>query len=118
MSGFTLGHGQAVAIGIALDSCYAAGKRLISEEDRDRIIEGLVNCGLPVWTPLLDRRAGGHRLEILQGMEDFREHLGGNLTVALPDGIGAKCEVNDMDAAIIADGVAFLKQRHGGDGSQ
>lgn len=114
MSGFALGHGQGVSIGIALDSYYAARKGLISEAERDRIIEGLENSGLPVWTPLLTRKAGGQRLEILQGMEDFREHLGGNLTVALPDGIGAKREVNDMDPAVIAEGIEFLKQRHGG----
>ena len=113
MSGFALGHGQGVSIGIALDSFYAARKGLISEAERDRVLEGLVNSGLPVYTPLLARRAGGHRLEILAGMEDFREHLGGSLTVALPDGIGAKVEVNDMDTETITEGIEFLQERYG-----
>ena len=114
MSGFSLGHGQGVAIGIALDSFYAARKGLISEEERDKILQGLVDSGLPVWTPLLGRRMGAHRLEILAGMEDFREHLGGKLTVALPDGIGAKIEINNMDTAVIAEGIKFLEQQYGG----
>ena len=34
---------------------------------------------------------------ILQGLEEFREHLGGILTITLVPEIGRKIEVNDMD---------------------
>jgi 3-dehydroquinate synthase len=47
--------------------------------------------------------------EVIQGLRDFQEHLGGELRVTLPDGIGAKQEVTRMDLSILLDAIAFLK---------
>ncbi|MDY0222292.1 MAG: 3-dehydroquinate synthase [Desulfobacterium sp.] len=109
LSGFTMGHGQAVSIGIALDSYYAWQLSLISRGDFDRIITALVNCGLPVWSRYLATTDGAGRLEIENGLEEFRQHLGGRLTFTMPDGIGQTCEHHAMDFHIIRQGVAFLK---------
>lgn len=109
MSGFSMGHGQAVAVGIALDSYYAAECGMITKAMRDRIVRAMRRAGLAVWHPLLGR-AVGRRLEILKGLADFREHLGGRLTVTLPTGIGRCVEVNEMDERIIARGVRWLRQ--------
>jgi 3-dehydroquinate synthase len=110
MSGYRLGHGQAVAIGIALDSYYAMRKRLITKTEFERIIDGMRACGLPIWSNLLERRDGHGKLAVLAGLEQFREHLGGELTVTLPDSIGRKIEVHDMNPRIIREGIAFLKK--------
>jgi 3-dehydroquinate synthase len=112
MSGYEVGHGQAVSIGIALDSWYAFKKRLISETEMDKIITGLLESGLPIWTSLLERPDANGKPEILAGLEQFREHLGGELTITLPKSIGQKCEVHEMDTRIIEDGIAFLKKRY------
>jgi 3-dehydroquinate synthase len=48
---------------------------------------------------------------ILQGLDDFQEHLGGRLTVTLPYGIGRKAEIHQMDSAIIERAILYLKQR-------
>ena len=108
MSGFSIGHGQAVSIGMAIDSCYACSKGMITEDCRDRILEGLANAGLPTWDALLERKDRTGALEILTGIEDFREHLGGKLCVTLPDPLGSKTEVHEMDVQAIEESVAFL----------
>ena len=61
LSGYALRHGQAVAIGIALDSHYAWRAGLLSRDELDRILDAFVACGLPVWHPLLAERGEGER---------------------------------------------------------
>ncbi|NQT92816.1 MAG: 3-dehydroquinate synthase [Lentisphaerae bacterium] len=109
MSDYAMGHGQAVAIGIALDSFYAEREGHIDAAERTRILDAMREAGLPRWTPLLERRTDSGSLEILEGLEEFREHLGGELTVTLPDGIGGKIEVHKMDPSIVEEGVRFLR---------
>lgn len=111
LSRFTMGHGQAVAVGIALDASYAAGVGLLAEDERDRILAALEAVGLPTWSPLLETKSSDGEPEILRGLEDFREHLGGRLTVTLPRGIGRKIEVHEMDTERILRCIRWLKQR-------
>ena len=96
ISGFQLRHGEAVAIGIALDSVYAALTGELSRPDLERILELLKRLGLPVHTPELQDPA-----ELLRGLDEFREHLGGELCVTLLRGIGHAQEVNTMDHGLI-----------------
>jgi 3-dehydroquinate synthase len=114
MSGFTMGHGQAVAVGVALDAVYAAGAGRLTAGERERILDGLERCGLPVWSPLLKRASPSGRPDVLEGIERFREHLGGVFTAALPDSIGRRCEVRSLDEACIAEGIRFLERRAAG----
>lgn len=111
MSHFALGHGPAVAIGIALDSTYAHLKGLLSEAECAAILTGLSQCGLPIWSPLLQQRTAEGQLEILHGLEQFREHLGGQLNITLPASIGAKVEVHAMEDACVERACARLQSR-------
>jgi len=111
LSGYEIGHGQAVSIGIAIDSFYASQIGLLTHKERDTIIDALERTGLPIWSELLELRRPDGRLEILQGLDDFREHLGGQLNVTLPNGIGRKVEVHEMNPAIIRQALSYLKQR-------
>ena len=111
MSHFQIGHGQAVAVGIAIDSFYAMRKGLISPEQLERIVAALARCGLPIYLDLLHTRNVAGNLEVLGGLEDFREHLGGALTVTLPDGIGRERQVHQVGADLVAEAVDWLKQR-------
>lgn len=108
MSGYAMGHGQAVAIGIALDSFYAERHGDIDAAERTRILDAMREAGLPRWNPLLERRTASGSLEILEGLDEFREHLGGELTVTLPAGIGGKVEVHQVDPAVVEEGIRFL----------
>ncbi len=108
LSGYTVRHGQAVAIGIALDSYCAWRQGLLSREELDRILEAFRRTGLSAWHPLLAERDEQGRPSILEGLAQFREHLGGRLCITLPRGIGSRIEVHEMDPARIEDGVRFL----------
>lgn len=105
LSNFMLTHGQAVAIGIALDSTYARLKRMIPEAEHAAILKGLADCGLPTYSPLLERP------ELLDGLEQFREHLGGKLCITLPCPVGAKREVHAMDTRLIRSAIKMTRQK-------
>ena len=109
LSEFSMGHGQAVSVGIALDSYYAWQMSLISRAEFDRLITSLINCGLPVWSEYLEATDPSGRLEIENGLEEFRQHLGGRLTFTMPHGIGEKCERHEMDFDVVRQGIGFLK---------
>lgn len=106
-----LGHGQAVSVGIALDVCYAATQGLLTVGQRDRILAALAAVGLPTWDDLLAETDRRGRYDILQGLEDFREHLGGKLTVTLPRGIGRRVEVHAIDVECMQTAIRFLQSR-------
>jgi len=111
MTEYALGHGQAVAVGIAMDSCYAAARGLISEAERERILSTMEAVGLPTWSDCLEARGADGELEILAGLRDFQEHLGGSLNVTLPDGIGGKVEVHHMNPDEVEAAIEQLKAR-------
>lgn len=103
MTGYAVHHGEAVAIGLALDSGYARRMGWISPAEHERLVRGLTESGFVLWHPALTRRLGDGRLEILGGLDDFREHLGGELNVTMPKGVGAKFEIHEMDSSVIED---------------
>ncbi|MDP6045841.1 MAG: 3-dehydroquinate synthase [Phycisphaerae bacterium] len=111
MSDYWVGHGQAVAVGIALDSYYAMHEGMITSEQFERILEAMTACGLPIYVDYLSRTTGGV-LDILTGLADFREHLGGRLNVTLPDGLGAKCELHHLEDSIITEAIEYLRTRN------
>lgn len=114
-SNYQLGHGQCVAIGIALDSCYAQNKGLLSEFELNRVLESLTRCGLPIWSEILGQRKKDGTFRILDGVEQFREHLGGDLNITLPNGIGNKVEVHQISHDLMETSLNFLKEwRMGG----
>jgi len=109
LSAYRISHGDAVATGIALDSYYAWRRGWLAESDFQAAIRSLRVCGFPLWHPELDERMGDGRLRILQGLDEFREHLGGRLCVTCPDGIGARREDHEVEAGLIEEAVAYLR---------
>ncbi len=108
---YRLRHGEAVAIGLALDVTYARLKGMIRQSEWERIIRLLQDLGFDLYAPELGLRDKG-RLVILEGLEEFRQHLGGQLTIMLLDEIGKGREVHEMDKGLIADAVAQLQHLH------
>ena len=104
-------HGEAVAIGLALDTRYSVAKGLLAPGNEDRVCALLDKLGFDLWHPALEMRNEDGILTILAGLREFREHLGGELTITLLTGIGTGHEVNEMDEAIILDSLAWLKSR-------
>ncbi len=109
LSGYRVGHGQAVAVGIAIDTCYASRQGLLDADQRDRILKAMRQVGLPLWAPELRQTDESGDLAILAGIEEFRQHLGGRLAITLPKGIGDRIEVHEIKRAALHDVLDFLE---------
>ncbi len=106
-----LRHGEAVAIGIALDTRYSVLAGLLPEGEDLRVAVLLEHLGFRLWHPALARVDAAGRPQVLAGLEEFREHLGGRLTITLLAGIGRGIEVNAMDAALVESAIGWLSAR-------
>jgi len=106
-----LRHGEAVSIGMALDCTYAHLSGSLSRHDWERILNLLVELRLPLYAPELVEHltTEGHPRSILLGLEEFREHLGGRLTIMLLRSIGAPFDVHEIDADVMIRSVEALK---------
>ncbi len=107
LSGHELRHGEAVAIGIALDSLYSQRIGLLSELDLHRIITLLEALGFALYHPALSW------LDVERALGDFREHLGGELSIPLLEGIGRKIEAHEIDIPAMKACIANLADRVG-----
>lgn len=111
LSDFQLRHGEAVAVGIALDTWHSVEIGLLREADAERVLDLLERIGLPTWDARLDAVGeSGVRL-VLGGIREFREHLGGDLTVMMLEGIGKGREVRVLDEAVVARSIDRLRAR-------
>jgi 3-dehydroquinate synthase len=104
-------HGEAVAIGIGLDARYSVLAGLLEPGLDERIAVLLEGLGLRIFHPALVRRLDGERLEVLAGLQEFREHLGGELCVTLLGGIGTGVEVNRIEPKLVEASIAWLAAR-------
>jgi len=112
ISSFKIGHGDAVAIGLSVDLTYAAHVGLVKQKTTDRILNLLEKLEFPLYNDLLFKISDQGKRVILEGLEEFREHLGGELTITLIQGIGEGIEVHAMDQSAIIKAVDDLKKLH------
>jgi 3-dehydroquinate synthase len=111
LTNFGLRHGEAVAIGMALDLAYSEIQGHLDRMTLERILRLLEGLGLRLWDDaLLEQEADGRR-RVLRGLREFREHLGGRLHVTLLRGIGDAFDVHEMDEGAVDAAVSFLEQR-------
>ncbi|MGO1520837.1 MAG: 3-dehydroquinate synthase [Sphingobacterium sp.] len=108
MSNFELLHGEAVAIGIAIDVYYSYLIGNIQEQEALRIIRLLDDLGLPTYYSFLDSEET--RLILFSGLMDFQEHLGGKLTVVLLQAIGQGKDYHHIDYEMMGHALDYLKE--------
>ena len=106
-----LRHGEAVAIGLAQDCAYACLAGALDPEDLWRVLEVLERVGLPIWHPAATARGAGGRPPLLDGLEEFREHLGGRLTITLIDGVGSAFDVHELDKGLVLEATTLLRHQ-------
>lgn len=92
LSNFELKHGEAVSIGVAVDTVYSSLAHGLPVEDADRVLDCLRRLGL-----VLDHPALHDTSRLFAGLEEFRQHLGGRLTLTMLPGIGRKIDVHELD---------------------
>ena len=111
LSSHRLRHGQAVSIGIALDTTYAHLAGWLPEADWRRIVGLLQALELPVYAPELARHLDqeDHAGCVLRGLDEFREHLGGRLTIMMLRAIGAPFDAHEIDRALVVRAIDILR---------
>ena len=111
LSGFKISHGGAVAIGIALDVVYSKRMGFLDPQSAERILRLFEELGFELFAPELLLAGGRHQLLVLSGVEEFREHLGGELSLTLLRGIGDAFEVHDLNPTRIVESIYELQTR-------
>jgi 3-dehydroquinate synthase len=112
LTGHQLRHGEAVAVGVALDSTYSCLAGFLAEDDWRRIIDLLLALRLKVYVPELSGHLDepDHPRGVLRGLREFREHLGGRLTVILLEAIGEGVDVHDIRPEVMIRSIDVLRQ--------
>jgi len=111
ISEYRIRHGEAVAIGIALDVIYSRRMGFLDQPSESRIFRLLEILGFELYANELQHVDSQDRLIVLNGLEEFREHLGGELTITLLRGIGRGFEVHEVDAAQMLNSIQELAAR-------
>lgn len=111
LSDFALSHAAAVAIGLWLDVSYSVKAGLLTKADAQRIDTVLETMAMPRFDSHLLQIDTHGRHSILAGLEEFREHLGGRLTVLLLKAPGVSIDVHEMNAEWISECITEMQAR-------
>ncbi|MEW5543420.1 3-dehydroquinate synthase [Pseudomonas soli] len=101
LSQHRLRHGEAVAVGMALDGLYANALGLLSDADSERVISLLLRLGFNLCPPELSLKDAHGRSRVLLGLEEFRQHLGGQLSIPMLSCIGTSVDLHEIDDALM-----------------
>ena len=108
LSNFTIRHGDAVATGIALDTVYSFLSGRLKESYARRVLHLLRALGFSLTDPLLE--ITDEKSPLLEGLNEFREHLGGRLTIMLLKDIGVGEEVHEIDPSLVRKASEWIKE--------
>ena len=106
MSNFELRHGEAVAIGVAVDTVYSSLVHRLPTEDADRVLMALEQLGLLLGHPALQQTN-----QLFNGLEEFRQHLGGQLTITMLEAIGHPINVHDINWERMVEAIQIVVDR-------
>jgi len=109
LTNYQLSHAEAVAVGLALDTVYSRRKGFLKEDAASRILAVLAGLGLKTYHPALDWTDSKGERRVLAGLDEFREHLGGELTVLLLEDIGKGIDVHEFDMELLNDSIEELR---------
>jgi 3-dehydroquinate synthase len=114
LSEYRIRHGEAVAVGMALDVIYARNLGMLDEASAERVLRLLEELGFELFAQELLHADSAQALLVLEGLEEFREHLGGELSITLVRAIGHGVEMGEMNLAKVVEGIYELQERHAG----
>ncbi|MEH1840040.1 MAG: 3-dehydroquinate synthase [Nostoc sp.] len=112
LTNYRLRHGEAVAIGIALDSTYSYLAGLLDCSEWQRILNTLSALGFTLYVPELTQQLSQleHPDCLFRGLTEFREHLGGELTLMLLQRIGKGIEVHEVNLLLYRQAISLLRE--------
>ena len=98
---------------MAIDLIYAREVGLLSAADTERILNIIQGLGFELFAPIREIHGTSGRQDMLDGLEEFREHLGGRLSIPMIRAPGVRLEIHEVDGAIVKSAVAELEARFG-----
>lgn len=105
MTNFELRHGEAVGIGVAVDTIYSSLAHGLPEADALRVLDCLHRLGLRLTHPALhDTRT------LFAGLEEFRQHLGGRLTLTMVPAIGRQIDVHEVNRPMMCTAITRVAE--------
>ena len=113
MSDFHVSHGESVAIGMALDVIYARRSGLLPEAIAEKILGILQRLGFTLYTSVLEERGDDGRYKVVHGLDEFREHMGGRLTIPMIRAPGDRVDLHAIDTSIVEAAIGELRTRYG-----
>ncbi|MDP7006446.1 MAG: 3-dehydroquinate synthase [Phycisphaerales bacterium] len=102
LTDYDLTHGEAVSIGLAIDIRCSVLLGLLEEKTSDRAINTLQSLELPTFHQEMNNPL------LIDGIEEFRQHLGGELTLLMLEDIGKPVNVHNLDSRIIKQAIDDL----------
>jgi 3-dehydroquinate synthase len=114
LSEYKIRHGEAVAIGVALDTIYSRKSGYLDAASAERVLKLLEALGFELFAGELLHTYTENSLLVLEGLDEFREHLGGELTITLVKGIGHGFEVHEMNLPRVIRAIDELRERYCG----
>jgi len=112
LSEYAIRHGEAVAIGIGLDTIYSRQVGYLDAASAERVLALLQRLGFELFAHELLNVDSDNNLMILKGLEEFREHLGGQLTITLLKAIGQGVEAHEVNLPKVIASIYELQERH------
>jgi len=109
LTDFELSHADAVGVGVALDTVYSWKTGRLTEVQARRVLRLLNTLKLPLWHEAFEMRDSKNRRRVFDGIEEFREHLGGELTVMMLKDLGAGEDVHELDTALLEKCMNWLR---------
>ncbi len=103
LTNYRLRHGEAVAIGLALDVTYSHLQGWLDDDDVRRVFDVLTGVGFALYDPALESP------EVFDGLREFREHLGGELTIQMLRRLGEGFNVHEIDEDLMRCAIDQLK---------
>jgi len=91
MSGFALRHGEAVAIGVAIDTVYSSLVHGLDSTVPEKVLKCLTDLGFTLTDGSLTDVD-----TLFCGLEEFRQHLGGRLTLTMLRHVGDAIDVHQV----------------------
>jgi len=111
ISDYRIRHGEAVAVGIGLDVIYSRRMGFLDGGSTERVLKLIEDLGFEFFSNELLHVDSEGALVVLKGLEEFREHLGGQLTITLLRSIGKGFEVHEMHSSVVIAAIRELEDR-------
>ncbi len=102
---YGLRHGEAVSIGVAIDTVYSHLMLGLPQTVAGQTLDILQRLQLPIYHAALNESA------IFDGLEEFRQHLGGELTVTMIQQVGQPVDVHTIDHSAMRDAMQYVSER-------